>query len=80
MFLPNGGAETWRSDKQDTIVDLTTEVKYVVDSKAALNVIWQKRFIRYLGVVTSIDVSLEIFMTIMVQSLRLRIQDNTTIQ
>ena len=31
----NGGAVSWRSSKQDTVADSTTESKYIVASNAA---------------------------------------------
>ena len=51
MFCLNGGAVSWRSSKQDTVVDSTTEAEYIAASEA----IWIKKFIIGLGVVPSIS-------------------------
>ncbi|KAL0355572.1 UNVERIFIED_CONTAM: Retrovirus-related Pol polyprotein from transposon TNT 1-94 [Sesamum radiatum] len=43
----------WKSSKQDTTADFTTEAKYIVASKAAKEVVWIKNYIQELGVVPS---------------------------
>ena len=45
MFFLNGGVVSWKSSKQDTIVDSTTEAKYIAASSAAKEDIWIKKFI-----------------------------------
>ena len=45
MFTLNGGAINWKSSKQDTTVDSTTESEYIAASKAAKEVFWIRKFI-----------------------------------
>ncbi|XP_052484836.1 secreted RxLR effector protein 161-like [Gossypium raimondii] len=40
VFGPNGGAVSWKSSKEDTVVDYTTKAKYITTSKAAKEVVW----------------------------------------
>ena len=54
MFTLNCGAAGWKSYKQETTVDSTTESKYIASSKAAKEVVWIKKFITELGAVPSI--------------------------
>ncbi|VFQ82872.1 unnamed protein product [Cuscuta campestris] len=54
VFCLNGGAVTWKSYKQDTTADSTTEVEYVAEAEAAKEGVWLKNFITELGVVPSI--------------------------
>ncbi|KAK8528240.1 hypothetical protein V6N12_074774 [Hibiscus sabdariffa] len=54
VFLVYGGEEelgvvSWKSSKQDTIVDSTIEVEYIVASEATKEDIWIKKFISELG-------------------------------
>ena len=46
---------SWRSLKQDTIANFTTESKYIAASEAAKEAIWIKKFITRLGIVPSIS-------------------------
>ncbi|KAK8684280.1 hypothetical protein V6N13_040310 [Hibiscus sabdariffa] len=55
VFCLNGGAVSWKSSKQGTISDSTTEAKYIAASKAAKEAVWIKKFISELGVVPSIS-------------------------
>ncbi|KAL4272076.1 hypothetical protein GQ457_13G016580 [Hibiscus cannabinus] len=55
VFCLNGGAVSWKSSKQDTITDSTTEAEYIAASEAAKEVVWIKKFISELGVVPSIS-------------------------
>jgi len=43
---------SWKSSKQDTTVDSTTEAEYISASEAAKEVVWIKKFIIELGVVS----------------------------
>ena len=54
MFCLNGGAVSWRSSKQDTVADSTTESEYIAASDAAKEAVWLKKFIAGLDVVPSI--------------------------
>ncbi|KAK9006690.1 hypothetical protein V6N11_019024 [Hibiscus sabdariffa] len=54
VFYLNGGAVSWKSSKQDTIANSTTEAEYITASEAAKEVFWIKKFISELVVVPSI--------------------------
>ena len=54
VFCLNGGAVSWKSSKQDTVADSTTEAEYIGASNAAKEAVWIKKFISELGVVPSI--------------------------
>ena len=54
VFTLNGGGVSWKSSKQDTTVDSTTEAEYISASEAAKEAVWIKKFIIELGVVPSI--------------------------
>ena len=54
IFTLCGGAVSWKSSKQETTADSTTESKYIVASEAAKEAVWIKKFITELGVVPSI--------------------------
>ena len=55
MFCLNGGAVVWKSSKQPTIADSTTESEYIAASEAAKEAVWIKKFVTELGVVPSIS-------------------------
>ena len=57
----NGGAVTWRSSKQSTIADSTTESEYIAVNEAAKEVMWIRKFIGDLGFVPSIRDPVKIF-------------------
>ncbi|KAI3692837.1 hypothetical protein L6452_32661 [Arctium lappa] len=61
VFMLNGGAMSWKSYKQSTIVDSTTESEYIAASNAAKEDVWMKKFITDLGVVPSICDPVEIY-------------------
>ena len=54
VFTLNGGAVSWKSSKQETTADSTTELEYIAASEATKEAIWIKKFITELGVVPSI--------------------------
>ena len=54
VFTLNGEAVSWKSPKQETTVDSTTEVEYIATSEAAKEAVWIRKFILELGVVPSI--------------------------
>ena len=45
VFTLNGGAVSWKSSKQETTADSTTESEYIAASEAAKEVVWMKLFI-----------------------------------
>ena len=51
MYTLNGGAVCWKSSKQDTTTDSTTEAKYIAALDIANEGVWLKKFIIDLGVV-----------------------------
>ncbi|KAK8995295.1 hypothetical protein V6N11_069734 [Hibiscus sabdariffa] len=55
VFCLNGGAVSWKSSKQDTVADSTTEAEYIAASEAAKEAVWIKKFITGLGVIPSIS-------------------------
>ncbi|KAL0406196.1 UNVERIFIED_CONTAM: Retrovirus-related Pol polyprotein from transposon TNT 1-94 [Sesamum latifolium] len=61
VFKLNGGVVAWKSFKQDTIADSTTEAEYIAASEAAKEAVWMKNYIQELGVVPSIAEPVVIF-------------------
>ncbi|KAK8619616.1 hypothetical protein V6N13_135898 [Hibiscus sabdariffa] len=61
VFCLNGGAVSWKSSKQDTIADSTTEAKYIAASEAAKEAVWIKKFITELGVIPSISDAVDLY-------------------
>ncbi|KAK8535527.1 hypothetical protein V6N13_081851 [Hibiscus sabdariffa] len=61
VFCLNGGDVSWKSSKQDRIVDSTTKAEYIAASKAANEAVWIKKFILELGVVPSISDIVELY-------------------
>ncbi|KAJ8754916.1 hypothetical protein K2173_015428 [Erythroxylum novogranatense] len=61
IFTLNGGAVSWKSSKQETTVDSTTEAEYIVASDAAKEAVWIKKFITKLGVVPSCDGPIQLY-------------------
>ncbi|KAL0378487.1 UNVERIFIED_CONTAM: Retrovirus-related Pol polyprotein from transposon TNT 1-94 [Sesamum radiatum] len=61
VFKLNGGVVAWKSSKQDTTADSTTEAEYIAASKAAKEALWMKNYIEELGVMPSIAESVVIF-------------------
>ncbi|VFQ73937.1 unnamed protein product [Cuscuta campestris] len=55
LFCLNGGAFSWKSFKEDTTADSTTEAEYIAAAEAAKEAVWIKKFITELGVVPSIN-------------------------
>ncbi|KAL0406223.1 UNVERIFIED_CONTAM: Retrovirus-related Pol polyprotein from transposon TNT 1-94 [Sesamum latifolium] len=45
VFYLNGGVVAWKSSKQDTIVDSTTEAEYIAALEAAKEAVWMKNYI-----------------------------------
>ncbi|KAL0367256.1 UNVERIFIED_CONTAM: Retrovirus-related Pol polyprotein from transposon TNT 1-94 [Sesamum radiatum] len=61
VFKLNGGVVAWKSSKQDTTVDSTTEAEYIAASEAAKEAVWMKNYIQELGVTLSIAEPVVIF-------------------
>ena len=61
MFCLNGGVISWKSSKQDTVVDSTTEDEYIDASKAVKEAVWIKKFITRLGVLPSTSNPVDLF-------------------
>ncbi|KAL0430624.1 UNVERIFIED_CONTAM: Retrovirus-related Pol polyprotein from transposon TNT 1-94 [Sesamum radiatum] len=61
VFKLNAGVVAWKSSKQDTTADSTTEAEYIAASEAAKEAIWMKNYIQELGVVPSIAEPVVIF-------------------
>ena len=61
MFCLNEGAVSWRSSKQDTVANSTTEAEYIVASDAAKEAVLIKNFIFRLGVVPSITNLVDVY-------------------
>nr|AAV85747.1 Integrase core domain, putative [Oryza sativa Japonica Group]AAX92956.1 retrotransposon protein, putative, Ty1-copia sub-class [Oryza sativa Japonica Group]ABA92827.2 retrotransposon protein, putative, Ty1-copia subclass [Oryza sativa Japonica Group] len=57
VFCLNGGAVSWKSSKQDIVVDSTTEAEYIAASEA----VWIKKFVSQLGVMTSASSSMDLY-------------------
>jgi hypothetical protein len=54
VFCLNGGAVSWKSSKQKTVADSTTEAEYIAASNASKEAVWIRKFIMDLGVVPNI--------------------------
>ena len=54
ISLLNGGAVSWKSSKQSTIVDSTIEAEYIAASEAVKEAVLMRKFIPELEVVPSI--------------------------
>ncbi|KAK8559181.1 hypothetical protein V6N12_042463 [Hibiscus sabdariffa] len=61
VFCLNGGAVSWKSSKQDTVADFTTEAEYIAASEAAKEAVWIKKFITELGVIPSISDAVDLY-------------------
>ena len=50
VFMLNGGAVSWKSFKQSTVADSTTEAEYMAAGEAAKEAVWVRSFTAGLGV------------------------------
>ncbi|XP_073121893.1 uncharacterized protein [Henckelia pumila] len=55
VFMLNGGAVSWKSSKQDTTADFTTEAEYIAASAAAKEAVWMRKFVQELGVIPEFE-------------------------
>ncbi|KAL0291711.1 UNVERIFIED_CONTAM: Retrovirus-related Pol polyprotein from transposon TNT 1-94 [Sesamum radiatum] len=61
VFKLNGRVVAWKSSKQDTTADSTTEAEFIATSEAAKEAVWMKNYIQELGVVPSIAEPVVVF-------------------
>ena len=61
VFCLNGGVVSWRSSKQDTVADSTTEAEYIAASDAAKEAVWIKNFVFRLGVIPIITNPVDVY-------------------
>jgi hypothetical protein len=61
VFTINGGAVSWKSSKQETVADSTTEAEYIAASEAAKEGVWIRKFLSELGVFPSISSPLDLY-------------------
>ena len=52
---------SWKSSKQETVVDSTTEAEYIAAASAAKEAVWIRKFIQEPGVVHSIADPIELY-------------------
>nr|GEX44349.1 hypothetical protein [Tanacetum cinerariifolium] len=55
VFVLNGGAVDWKSDKQSIFATSSAEAKYIVAFDASKEAVWVRKFISGLGVVPTIE-------------------------
>ncbi|XP_057548061.1 secreted RxLR effector protein 161-like [Amaranthus tricolor] len=61
LFCLNGGAVSWKSSKQSSVADSTTEAEYIAAAEAAKEAVWIRKFISDLGVVPSIENGIKLY-------------------
>jgi hypothetical protein len=61
VFMINGGAVSWKSSKQETVDDSTTEAEYIASSEAAKEGVWIRKFLSELGVFPSVSSPLDLY-------------------
>jgi hypothetical protein len=61
VFCLNGGVVSWKSSKQDTVADSTTEAKYIVASETAKETVWIRNCVSKLGDVPSVSSPLDLY-------------------
>lgn len=61
VFCLNGGAVSWKSSKQETVADSTTEAEYLAASEAAKEAVWIRKFVSELGVVPSASSPMDLY-------------------
>ena len=61
VFTMNGGAISWKSSKQETVANSTTEAKYIAASEAAKEGVWIRKFLIKLGVFPNVSSPLDLY-------------------
>ena len=61
VFKVNGGAVSWKSSKQETVADSTTETEYIAASEAAKDGVWIRKFLIELGVFPNASSPLDLY-------------------
>jgi len=61
VFKVNGGAVSWKSSKQETVADSTTEAEYIAASEAAKEGVWIRKFLIELGVFPNASSPLDLY-------------------
>src|SRR5664279_3755782 len=61
VFTVNGGAVSWKSSKQDTMADSTTEAEYIAASEVAKEGVWIRNFLMDLGVIPGSSSPLDVY-------------------
>ena len=61
VFTINGGDVSWKSSKQETVADSTTEAEYIAASEAAKEGVWIRNFLIELGVFLNASSPLNIY-------------------
>ncbi|PKI71841.1 hypothetical protein CRG98_007780 [Punica granatum] len=61
IFTCNGDAVSWKSSKQETIADSTTETEYIAISDAVKEAVWIRKFVTKLDVVPYISSPVELY-------------------
>ncbi|XP_031265613.1 secreted RxLR effector protein 161-like [Pistacia vera] len=61
IFTCNGGAISWKSSKQSTTTDSTTEAEYIVTSEAAKEGVWIRKFVVELDMVPNMSYLITLF-------------------
>ena len=57
----NGGVVSWKSSKQETVADSTTEDEYIAASDAAKEAAWIRKFVSELGIVASASCPVDLY-------------------
>ena len=61
VFKVNGGAVSWKSSKQETVANSTTETEYIAASEAAKEGVWIRKFLIELGVFPNVSSPLDLY-------------------
>jgi len=61
VFKVNGGAVSWKSSKQETVANSTTESEYIAASEAAKEGVWIRKFLIEHGVFSNVSSPLDLY-------------------